>query len=363
MYIMINDVKGEKRIDLSYPIHSKKEIAVVSMHISNSQILLHRSIEFLLKTGKKIVLNKGVYTNTELNSLIGMELKSQMLDSCNDIQRTNKLVNGTKITISLNELNNSDNLEDGKPSNTLFTYFVTSPEYFTCFEPQSPEYKKLNNKTIASLTLAITDQNNDIITDGPEVTVVSSYRIIKMYITINNIKGEKRIDLSYSIQNVDSGKEITVIRMLSDNVKYEILKLCAVMHPISDAKKMIPKGAYAGRELISMLEGIIELNQFEVDDQVTKTNKLKGITEMIINLDELNNSVNLKDGRPSNELLIYHVTDDKDFTHFEPQTPQYRKLKKGEFTSLNLRITDQNNNVITDGPQVTVVLHIRDCKI
>ena len=43
-----------------------------------------------------------------------------------------------------------------------------------------------------------------------------------MYITINNIKGEKRIDLSYSIQNFDSDKEITVIRMLSDNVKYEI---------------------------------------------------------------------------------------------------------------------------------------------
>ena len=46
-----------------------------------------------------------------------------------------------------------------------------------------------------------------------------------------------------------------------------------------------------------MLEGIVELNQFEVDDQVTKTNKLKGITEMIINLDELNNSDNLKGGR------------------------------------------------------------------
>ena len=126
---------------------------------------------------------------------------------------------------------------------------------------------------------------------------------------------------------------------------------------------MIPKGAYAGRELISMLEGIVELNQFEVDDQVTKTNKLKGITEITLNLDELNNSVNLKDGRPSNELLTYHVTDDKDFTHFEPQTPQYRKLKNGEFTSLNLRITEQNNNVITDGPQVTVVLHIWDRKI
>ena len=133
------------------------------------------------------------------------------------------------------------------------------------------------------------------------------------------------------------------------------------MDPISDTKKMIPKGTYASRELLSMLEGIIEHNQFEIDDQVTKKNKLKCITE--INLDELDNSDNLKDGRPSNELLTYHVTSNEDFTRFEPQTPQYKKLKNGEFTSLNLRITDQNNNVIADDPQVTVVLHIRDHKI
>ena len=113
---------------------------------------------------------------------------------------------------------------------------------------------------------------------------------------------------------------------------------------------MIPKGSYADRQLLSMLEGIIKLNQFEIDDQVTKTNKLKGITEITLNSDELNNSVNLKDGRPSNELLTYQVTDDKDFMRFEPQNPQYKKLKNREFTSLNLRITDQNNNVITDGP-------------
>ena len=54
MYITINDVKGEKTIDLSYPIHSKKELAVVSMHISNSQILLHRSIEFCSKWARKL---------------------------------------------------------------------------------------------------------------------------------------------------------------------------------------------------------------------------------------------------------------------------------------------------------------------
>ena len=148
-----------------------------------------------------------------------------------------------------------------------------------------------------------------------------------MYITINNIKGESRIDLSYSIQNFDSDKEIAVIRMLSNNVQYQILKLRSVLDPISDTKKMIPNGTYASRELISMLEGIIELNQFEDDNQVTKTNKLKGITKITLNLDELNNSDNLKDRRPSNELLTYHVTSNEDFTCIEPQTPQYRKLK------------------------------------
>ena len=68
-------------------------------------------------------------------------------------------------------------------------------------------------------------------------------------------------------------------------------------------------------------------------------------------------------GDPSNSLLTYYVTSNEDFTHFEPQNPQYKKLKNRELTFLNLRITDQNNNIITDGPQVTVVLQIRDHKI
>ena len=162
---------------------------------------------------------------------------------------------------------------------------------------------------------------------------------------------------------MDSDKEIAVIIMLNDNIQYNILKLRSVMDPILDRKKMVLSGTYAYRQLLSMLEGIIELNQFEVDDQVTKANKLKGITEITLNLDELNNSDNLKDGRPSNSLLTYYVTSNEDFMLFEPQNPQYKKLKKGDFTSLTLRITDQNNNVITDGPQVTVVLHIHNCKI
>ena len=79
--------------------------------------------------------------------------------------------------------------------------------------------------------------------------------------------------------------------------------------------------------MLSIVEGMVELNQFEVDDQVTKTNKLKGITEITLNLDELNNSDNLKDGRPSNSLLTYYVTSNEDFTFSNPKIPSTKNLK------------------------------------
>ena len=54
-----------------------------------------------------------------------------------------------------------------------------------------------------------------------------------MYITINDIIGEKRIDLSYPIH---SGREIAVVSMFNDNVQYQLLKLRSVMDLISDTK-------------------------------------------------------------------------------------------------------------------------------
>ena len=43
-----------------------------------------------------------------------------------------------------------------------------------------------------------------------------------MYITINSLIGEKTIDLDYPIRNLNFNKEVAVIRMLSDNVQYEM---------------------------------------------------------------------------------------------------------------------------------------------
>ena len=72
MYITINDVIGEKGIDLSIQLRVRRppegprstEMAVVSMLSDNVQYWLQGCsvlvIEVLLKTGKKIVLNKGI---------------------------------------------------------------------------------------------------------------------------------------------------------------------------------------------------------------------------------------------------------------------------------------------------------------
>ena len=77
-----------------------------------------------------------------------------------------------------------------------------------------------------------------------------------MYIMINDIKGEKRIDLSYPIH---LRKKIAVIEILSNNVQYLILKPHTIVDSISGDKKLILSGTYAGRELLSVLEGMVEI--------------------------------------------------------------------------------------------------------
>ena len=174
MCITINDVIGEKTIDLSYPIRnfsSREEIAVVSLFIKNVQYwVTGDNLKLELKTGKEVSLLKGMmYTDEELNAMIGLEYKSTMLH--NNYATKNKLGDVTEMVISLNELDTSDNLEDGRPSSTLFMYYVIEPKDFTNFGPVTPQYKKLKNGEFTSLTLGITDQAGDIIAK-PGTTVV-----------------------------------------------------------------------------------------------------------------------------------------------------------------------------------------------
>ena len=88
-----------------------------------------------------------------------------------------------------------------------------------------------------------------------------------MYITINNVIDEKRIDLSYPLWNFDSSKEVAVIRMLSNNVQYKIMKPRTIIDSISPGNEnWILSKTYEGRELISVLGGMVELTQFVNDE-------------------------------------------------------------------------------------------------
>ena len=58
-----------------------------------------------------------------------------------------------------------------------------------------------------------------------------------MYITINDIIGEKRIDLSYPIKNFDSSKEVPVSGILSNNIQYKITKSQIIIGSISPGNK------------------------------------------------------------------------------------------------------------------------------
>ena len=81
-----------------------------------------------------------------------------------------------------------------------------------------------------------------------------------------------------------------------------------------------------------------------------KMDKLACVTEMVLSLDKLYSTDNLENGRLINILCRYHVTGSKGFRHFEPVTPQYKRLKNGEFASLTLGLMDQKDNSITNGP-------------
>ena len=68
-----------------------------------------------------------------------------------------------------------------------------------------------------------------------------------MYITINDVKSEKKIDLSYSIRNFGSSKEIAVISMLSENSQYEMTKPLKLKLVDGSEKEVLSK-TYTSKE-------------------------------------------------------------------------------------------------------------------
>ena len=153
-----------------------------------------------------------------------------------------------------------------------------------------------------------------------------------MYITINDVIGSKTIDLSFSIRNFGSAKEIIVICMLSENTQYEMTKPLKVTLVDGNEKEVLSK-TYTSRELNAFVEGKHIVSDLGNNPQIIKTNKLAKVTNMSLKLDEIDNTNNLKDGHASNTLFMYYIPGSENFTCFEPQTPRHKKLKYGKIVS------------------------------
>ena len=159
---------------------------------------------------------------------------------------------------------------------------------------------------------------------------VLSFRIMskhfKVYSTITDIMGGKRISLAYSIKNFDSSKKVAVVSMFSDNIQYKFMEPWTMGLELGNTK-LVTTGTYTRQELINPIKGKIEITQFDKDSRIKRTKKLEGITEVVFSLDELDNTNNLENGKPSNTLFTYHLTAYEDSTYFEPYTLSIRNLR------------------------------------
>ena len=103
------------------------------------------------------------------------------------------------------------------------------------------------------------------------------------------------IGLNYQIW----GKEVAIIIMFSDNIQYDIEKPVKVWL-IMNEEMQLQKGKLLSREL----GAFIARKLMTTKDGIIKTNKLAHITDMVISLDELDNTEHLENGRVSNILPI-----------------------------------------------------------
>lgn len=179
MFITIKSIKGEKTIHLLYPITGgSKEIAIVSIFQDNVTYEFGSdTVSVGAAKGDKVV-PKQIYTSRELQGFLSgnVGLNSHLLQT-KAIKKSNKLGALTEMNFCLNELNNSDNLIDGQPSNLLSSLNRSDYGDTILFEPRNLiKIIKLRNGIIDSLTLSITDQNGELVTDSLGTNVVLHVR-------------------------------------------------------------------------------------------------------------------------------------------------------------------------------------------
>ena len=91
----------------------------------------------------------------------------------------------------------------------------------------------------------------------------------KIYITITDVVGEKRINLAYPIQNLYSSKEVTVISMFGNNVQYQIVEPLKVL-PITNEERQLPEWVFIFREINTSIVRKLITTSLDANDNIIK---------------------------------------------------------------------------------------------
>ena len=113
----------------------------------NTQYEMTKPLKLKLADGsEKDVLSK-TYTSRELNVFVEGKHIISDLDNDPQIIKTNKLAKVTNMSLKLDELNNSDNLEDGHPA-TPYLHIICLVLKILCISNPKPPYIRDSNIVI-----------------------------------------------------------------------------------------------------------------------------------------------------------------------------------------------------------------------
>ena len=175
MHITFQNIMSEKTIYLPYPIQnldSSKEIAMVSFFQDN---IIQKSVNIGKTVKPKIDIESEKSLETSKDVLAFRNLRKPFKDERGfdmpEIEKTYKLIHVNSINFILNELDNTENLVNERFSNILFNYHVQKYKKSTFYESKNRQYKKLKNGVFTSLTIQMTDQNNQPVSLGTQVVL------------------------------------------------------------------------------------------------------------------------------------------------------------------------------------------------
>ena len=93
-----------------------------------------------------------------------------------DIDKVNNIAGKQEINFYLNEIDNTQVFKNNQLSNLLLKYYITDSDGFLTYQPQNPVNKPLINGMVISLSLEITDENNNLFENDLGINILFHIR-------------------------------------------------------------------------------------------------------------------------------------------------------------------------------------------